>query len=124
VYSFRVPLLVVSEWVKNDSVTGGHISNVYHDFGSILSFIEQTYGITSNIYPSYEYADFFAPDNPNPLSDFFCYPPTCQTPPHATFHQIGLYDNSVCSVSICGSPHCNAKCFINYPGSPKDPDTD
>lgn len=124
VYGFRVPLLVVSEWVKSDSGLGGHISNVDHDFGSILSFIEQTYGITSNVYPAYEYADFFAPDNPSPLSDFFCFPPTCQTPPHATFQQIGLYNNpNVCNASKCMSNNCDAKCFINYTGMPNDPDT-
>jgi hypothetical protein len=49
-----VPLLVVSEWVNNDSPFGGHMSNVNHDFGSILSFIEQTYGIANRIYPTYE----------------------------------------------------------------------
>jgi hypothetical protein len=126
---FRVPLLVVSEWVKNDSAPGGHISNPYYDFGSILKFIEETYGITSDIYPAYEYADYFAGQRftngaESDLSDFFCFPPTCQTPPHATFQQIGLYNNShVCSTSICGSNNCDAKCFINYPGSPNDPDT-
>ena len=100
------------------------MSNVNHDFGSILSFIEQTYGIANRIYPTYEYADYFAPDNPNPLSDFFCYPPACQTPPHGKFNQISLYNNSqVCSDSICNSNTCNATCFINYPGLPKDPDT-
>jgi len=31
VYGFRVPLLVVSEWVNDDSPLGGHISNVNHD---------------------------------------------------------------------------------------------
>lgn len=30
------------------------MSNVNHDFGSILSFIEQTYGIANRIYPTYE----------------------------------------------------------------------
>jgi phospholipase C len=132
VYGFRVPLLVVSEWVNNDSLLGGgHISNVDHDFGSILSFIEQAYGITSNIYPSYEYADFFAPDNPAPLADFFCYPPACQNPPHATFHPIGLYTSSYCNSSTCPSTECqsgqcacDATCFIKYKGSPKDPDDD
>jgi hypothetical protein len=121
---------VVSEWVNNDSPLGGHISNANHDFGSVLSFIEQTYGISSNIYSPYEYADFFAPDNPNPLADFFCYPPACQTPPHATFSPISLYTSSYCNSNTCKSSECqsgqcacDATCFINYKGSPGDPDS-
>ncbi len=124
VYGFRVPLLVISEWVKNDSGTGGHISNVDYDFGSVLKFIESVYGL-QEIYPSYDYADHFAGlRDSGGLSDFFCFPPTCQTPPHATFNQIKLYNNSnVCTPDICQSNACDAKCFINYPGSPIDADT-
>jgi phospholipase C len=57
VYGFRVPLIVVSPYAKAQS-----ISHVTHDFGSLLRFIEETYGL-----PSLGYADAFADD----LSDCF-----------------------------------------------------
>jgi hypothetical protein len=127
--------------VKSDSQWGsGHISTAYHDFGSILSFIEQVYGL-GNISPNYEYADFFAPDNNNPggpLGDFFCYPPTCQA---RSFSAISLQyaPPGSCTASAppygCGATQCNiqvqngqqcvcsASCFINYPGGARDADT-
>lgn len=40
-YCFRVPLIIVSPYAKP-----GYISHVTHDFGSILKFIEKTYGLT------------------------------------------------------------------------------
>jgi hypothetical protein len=117
---------VVGEWVKNDSGLGGHISNAVFDFGSVLKFIQHTYGITGDIYPDYEYADFFAGQRDSGgLSDFFCFPPACTTPPHQTFTRINLYNNStVCSQNICKSNACDATCLINYPGMPRDADTD
>jgi phospholipase C len=57
VYGFRVPLVVVSPYAKAE-----YISHVTHDFGSILNFIETTYGL-----PSLGYADAYADD----LSDCF-----------------------------------------------------
>ena len=57
VYGFRVPLIVVSPYAK-----AGYISHVNHDFGSILNFIEQVFGL-----PSLGYADARADD----LSDCF-----------------------------------------------------
>ncbi len=57
VYGFRVPLIVVSPYAK-----AGYISHVAHDFGSILNFVEQTFGL-----PSLGYADAYADD----LSDCF-----------------------------------------------------
>ena len=39
-YGFRVPLIVVSAYTPK-----GYINNVSHDFGSILRFIEQNFGI-------------------------------------------------------------------------------
>jgi len=57
VYGFRVPLLVVSPYAKVK-----YISHKTHDFGSILKFIETTYGL-----PSLGYADAYADD----LSDCF-----------------------------------------------------
>ena len=57
VYGFRVPLIVVSPYAKP-----AYISHVNHDFGSILNFTEQVFGL-----PSLGYADTRA-DN---LSDCF-----------------------------------------------------
>jgi phospholipase C len=57
VYGFRVPLLVVSPYAK-----AGYVSQVTHDFGSILHFIEGSFGL-----PSLGYADARADD----LSDCF-----------------------------------------------------
>jgi phospholipase C len=56
-YGFRVPMLVISPYVKK-----GYISHVTHDFGSILKFIETTFNL-----PSLNYADANADD----LSDLF-----------------------------------------------------
>lgn len=56
-YGFRVPLIVVSPYAKP-----AYISHVTHDFGSILKFIEQNFGL-----PSLGYADALADD----LSDCF-----------------------------------------------------
>jgi phospholipase C len=52
VYGFRVPLIVVSPYVKAQ-----HISHAQHDFGSILKFIETTFSL-----PSLGYADAAADD--------------------------------------------------------------
>jgi phospholipase C len=57
VYGFRVPLLVVSPYAK-----AAYISHVNHDFGSILKFIEENFGLSS-----LGYADAYADD----LSDCF-----------------------------------------------------
>lgn len=57
VYGFRVPLIVVSPYAR-----AGYISHMIHDFGSILKFIEENYGL-----PSLGYADSRADD----LSDCF-----------------------------------------------------
>jgi phospholipase C len=59
VYGFRVPLIVVSPYVKAQ-----HISHAQHDFGSILKFIEATFSL-----PSLGYADAAADD----FSDSFDY---------------------------------------------------
>jgi len=58
---FRVPLIVISPYAK-----AGYISKVHHDFGSILKFIETTFGLPS-IDPNGTYADSRADD----LSDCF-----------------------------------------------------
>jgi phospholipase C len=53
-----VPLIVVSPYAK-----AAYISHVNHDFGSILNFIEETFGVAS-----LGYADAHAGDD---LSDCF-----------------------------------------------------
>lgn len=40
--SFRVPLIVISQWARR-----GYVSHYQHEPGSILKFIEQTYGLGS-----------------------------------------------------------------------------
>jgi phospholipase C len=57
VYGFRVPLIVISPYAK-----AGYVSQVTHDFGSILNFIEKTFNL-----PSLGFADAYADD----LSDCF-----------------------------------------------------
>ena len=57
VYGFRVPLIVISPYTKP-----AYISHVNHDFGSILHFLEENFGLTS-----LGYADAHADD----LSDCF-----------------------------------------------------
>jgi phospholipase C len=91
VYGFRVPLIAISPYAKP-----GYISHVNHDFGSILKFIEETYGLGS-----LGYADAFADD----LSDSFNFN---QTP--RPFHTIA---------SPRGADH-----FLNDTIPPTDPDDD
>jgi phospholipase C len=88
-YGFRVPLVVVSPYAK-----AGYISHVTHDFGSILNFIEHTYGL-----PSLGYADALADD----LSDCFDF---SQNP--IMFHPV--------------SAPLDAAYFLNYTGPQTDPD--
>jgi phospholipase C len=57
IYGFRVPLIVVSPYAK-----AGYVSHVNHDFGSILKFVEEAFGLGS-----LGYADAIADD----LSDCF-----------------------------------------------------
>jgi phospholipase C len=58
VYGFRVPLIVIAPYARP-----AYISHVNHDFGSILRFVEETFGLQS-----LGYADAHAPDD---LSDCF-----------------------------------------------------
>ena len=60
-YGLRVPLIVISPYAK-----AAHISHVKHDFGSVLKFIETTFGLPE-IDPAVGYADARADD----LSDCF-----------------------------------------------------
>ena len=91
VYGFRVPLVVVSPYAK-----AKYISHVTHDFGSILNFIETTYGL-----PSLGYADAYA-DN---LSDCF-----------------DLTQSPIAFQTI--SAPVGAASFINNKSAPIDPDDD
>jgi phospholipase C len=57
VYGFRVPLIIVSSHAKTQ-----YISHVNHDFGSILKFIEEQYGLSSLGYadaPADDFSDCF-----------------------------------------------------------------
>ncbi len=57
VYGFRVPLIVVSPYARR-----GYVSHARHDFGSILKFTEDVFGL-----PTLGYADAYADD----LTDCF-----------------------------------------------------
>jgi len=88
-YGFRVPLIVVSPYAK-----AAYISHQVNDFGSILKFIEGTFGV-SNVSPgaSPAYAD--ATSNTGDLSDCFDFnqaPLTFQTIPAALDAQHFLED--------------------------------
>lgn len=89
IYGFRVPLIVISPYAKP-----GYISHVNHDFGSILKFIEEIYGL-----PSLGYADMLADD----LSDCFD------------------FDQSAVSFHTIAAP-LSAEHFLNDSSLPTDPD--
>jgi phospholipase C len=91
VYGFRVPLIVVSPYAK-----AAYVSHVTHDFGSILKFVEQTFGLGS-----LGYADSRADD----LSDCF------------DFHQSPLPFRSIAAP-------VSAAHFLNDKNVPSDPDND
>ena len=138
VYGYRVPLLVVSAYAKQGYISGTKQTPIKHDFGSILKFIETTYGISGDIDPQYHYADYFVGQQggPDTLLDFFtCLQTGCQQP----FKQpIALQYSARCLAGSsppygCGATKCNSdgsaclcdvSCFINYPGPPQDPDDD
>ena len=90
-YGFRVPLIVVSPYAKP-----GYISKVTHDFGSILKYIEENFGVGS-----LGFADADADD----LSDCFDY---SQAP--LAFHTI--------------SAPLDANHFLQDKTPPTDPDDD
>jgi phospholipase C len=91
VYGFRVPLIVISPYAK-----ATYVSHVPHDFGSILHFIEKTFGL-----PSLGYADAHADD----LSDCF------------NFNQTPLPFQTIAAP-------LSAKDFLNDKRPPADPDND
>jgi len=98
-YGFRVPLIVVSPYAKP-----GHVSHQVNDFGSILKFIEETFGL-STVAPgaSPAYAD--AISSSSDLSDCF---DLNQTP--LTFHTINA--------------PLRAKHFLEDKRPPSPPDND
>jgi len=91
IYGFRVPLIVVSPFSK-----AAYVSHVNHDFGSILKFIEETFGL-----PSLGYADAIADD----LSDCFD------------------YSQSPIQFQTIAAP-LDAAHFLNDRSTPLDPDDD
>jgi phospholipase C len=90
-FGFRVPMIVVSPYAK-----AAYISHVPHDFGSILKYIEENFGLSS-----LGYADADADD----LSDCFDYN---QTP--LAFHTIAA--------------PLDASHFLHDTRPPTDPDDD
>ena len=93
-YGFRVPLLVVSAYTPQ-----GYIDNLRYDFGSILRFIEQNFGLSEG---ALTFADARAA---NDLTQFFHLQDAART-----FHAIR-------------SP-MGASFFINDKRPPTDPDDD
>ena len=90
-YGFRVPLIVVSPFAKP-----AYISHVTHDFGSILKFVEETFGL-----PSLGYADVPADD----FSDCF------------NFSQAPIRFQTIAAP-------LKANYFLNDRRPPSDPDDD
>jgi len=91
VYGFRVPLIVISPYAK-----AAHLSHVSHDFGSILHFVEENFGLSS-----LGYADARADD----LSDCF------------DFNQTPLVFQTI-------NAPLSASHFLNDRTPPADPDDD
>lgn len=105
---FRVPMIVVSPYsnLKNAG-TGNNINHTFYEFGSILKFIENTFGL-GKIAPSatLPYADdFTGPSTPGDLSDCFNF---AQTP--LTFKAVQAKQS--------------ASYFLNEKRAPTDPDDD
>jgi phospholipase C len=98
---FRVPMIVVSPYAKP-----AYVSHQVNDFGSILKFIEQTFGL-SQVAPgaSTPYADAFPSSASGNLSDCFNF---SQTP--LTFTTIPAKDD--------------AAHFLNDKSPPTPPDND
>jgi phospholipase C len=148
VYGFRVPLMVVSAYNYRPAGSTGYISGAcvapgncpnekapyVHDFGSILNFIEWTfgqnqqplgapYGIGPQQYP---YADYFAPDAPNSPG---CNPTLCPYSLHDFFDFSG---GASTFTPITKKVNYKTQCFLtpSIPScfgstfTPADPDDD
>lgn len=75
-FGFRVPVLVISPWVKSGSLAnGGYVSSRFYSDASLLKFIERDFNV-----PTLG-ADDAQPDSTTggDLMDFFDFP---ATPPH------------------------------------------
>ncbi len=83
IYGFRVPLIVVSPYAR-----ASYISHVDHDFGSILKFIEEKFGLSS-----LGYADAAALDDLSDCFDFNQTPIQFQTIPAALSAEHFLNDH-------------------------------
>jgi uncharacterized repeat protein (TIGR01451 family) len=95
-YGFRVPLIVISPYVKP-----AYVSHQSNDFGSILKFIEETFSLPE-VNPAVGYADTYALGD---LSDFFNFSQTL-----LPFTEIPAdFDRQY---------------FINKKGTPSPPDND
>jgi hypothetical protein len=140
VYGFRVPLLVVGAYAKQGYVSGANVNpqtlncnlqapNDYcHDFGSILNFIEYTFGTggrplgyPGGISPNYLYADALVmdnrdPNNPYSLHDFFNFQAAANT---FTPIQGAKYPPQCFHV-----PHPNNGTCFDGSDYPQDPDND
>jgi phospholipase C len=133
VYGFRVPLLVVGAYAKQNYISGAHVDppldclhNTYcHDFGSILNFIEYAFGTGGNPLgggngigdPHYPYADALVmdtnpPTHPYSLYDFFEFTKSART-----FQTI----NGARYPPTCFHGPAGPGCFAAYP---VDPDND
>jgi phospholipase C len=113
VYGFRVPLLVVSAYSKAGYISGalpspGKVQPYVHDFGSILNFIEYAFGENGNtlgyIYPTYEYADYYAPDGPNTCSPTVC--------PYSLSDFFSSFSTANSFTPITQGINYQTKCFI------------
>lgn len=130
VYGFRVPMIVVSAYTKQGSFRGiqgrptGYISDVNHDFGSILNFVEYVFGENGQsigtIGPSqFPYADYYAPDappsdpnSPYGLSDFFDFTKS---------HPFVVVQGAKYAPSCFTNPN---SCFANFPQPPDNDEKD
>ena len=72
-YGFRVPLIVISPYAKSQ-----YVSHQVYDFGSVLKFIENTFGLQA---VSSGYADALATNDLSDCFDFTQTPLTFQTVP-------------------------------------------
>jgi hypothetical protein len=139
VNGFRVPMLVVSAFNKHVTGSGGfdgYVSgprdnhtcegtNYCHDFGSILNFVEFTFGSggqpLGTMWDQHsDYADHFAPDAP----------PTCSSCDYSLSDFFNFNQNPTAFTAITGMKYAET-CFHNpdqtgcWPGVPDaDPDDD
>jgi len=106
-YGFRVPFLVVSAYTPVGYVSGdtrnpggGEKFPFIHDFGSILAFIENNFGIPIgqiNSQNNYDFADGRAPDGAGgniPLADLFGLTAPRPYTPITVYHPVSYFTNN------------------------------